>query len=196
VELVAIDAPPVELCVHQPADEVVAVVARRVAPVELRGEPRVTRVERRHPLLGRDRVVVVAAEDRVLELEEPPELRPRDPHDRQEDRRRERLAPLQVRVGLTAIDERVDQLLGALAHTRFEDGHLPRCEHRIEDLAPLGVVGAVELERDGDVAAAEADDLAFLAFEKAHRGPELAHVVRPRQRLDVGHPAQHHHPGC
>ena len=140
----------------------------------------------------------VLRDDDVLERDEVLALGRGDPHDREEDRRRKRITPLDVGVGLAPVDELVDELVGRAADARLECSQLLRREHRIEELAPLRVLRTVELERDRDVvpAEAEAGALAPARQDVGHRAAaELTDRVRAGERLDVAHLPQHDETG-
>ena len=193
MQLVAVDRAPVDLGVQEPADDVVAEVARSLAAIELGAEPILAVGERGVARLVGRRVERVLGDDDVLERHEVLALRSGDPHDRQEDRRRERITPLDVGIGLAAVDEPVDQLVRSCADARLERRQLLRREHRVEELAPLRVLGAVQLERDRDVVPAEpeARTVAAAREDVGHRAAtELSHRVGTGERLDVAHLAQ------
>jgi hypothetical protein len=82
-------------------------------------------------------------------------------------------------VGLTLSNEGVDQRVSPSSHLGFQPRNLSRREHRIENLPPFGVLGAIQIERNGDVRATQPH--AFRPF-----GPKLADRVAPVEGLDVG----------
>ena len=69
-------------------------------------------------------------------------------HELEEDPRRQRHAERLVELDLGLIDEPVDQLVGDVGDMRLEVRDDPRREQRIEQLAVLRVLGAVDLQRD------------------------------------------------
>ncbi len=140
-------------------DEVVAGVLGLFPAIKITVEVVVDPFHRFHPhgdqLVDRVPLVGFIREGEVLEAEELVEILQRQAHDGQEDRRRERFAPLVVDVSFARLDERVDQLIGQAAHARRQGSDPPGGKHRIEKSPVLGVLGSVQAERDGRPAAAQ-----------------------------------------
>ncbi len=93
-------------------------------------------------------VVVVGADDPVLEPDEEVEVVEGQAEQREEHHRRQWLAERVVELDLAVGDETVDELVGQRPHARGELRDDLRREQRVEELAVLRVRVAVEHERD------------------------------------------------
>ena len=156
----------------------------RLAPVELGVEVL------DHLGVGGDAVVVVVgADDPVLEPDEEVEVVERQAEQGEEHHRRQRFAERVVELDPAVGDEPVDELVGERTHTRRElRDHLGR-EQRVEQLAVLRVRVAVEHERDERAAgthvrARELDHLRIHRVDVASLG-DLEHVLE----MEDGHVA-------
>ena len=140
-------------------DEVVAGVLALFPAIKITVEVVVDPFHRFHPhgdqLVHRVPLVGFIRKGEVLEAEKFVEILQRQAHDGQEDRRRERFAPLVVDVSFARLDERVNQLIGQAAHARRQGRDPLGGKHRIEKSPVLGVLGSVQAERDGGPAAAQ-----------------------------------------
>ena len=135
-----------------------------------------------HLRVGGDAVVVVVgADDPVLEPDEEVEVVERQAEQGEEHHRRQRFAERVVELDLAVGDEPVDELVGHRAHTCRELRDDLRREQRVEELAVLRVGVAVEHERDQRASSAHvrARELDHLGIHRVHVASlgHLEHVV-------------------
>jgi len=177
VQLVTSYWAPVHLDLEEPSDDVLTKVTTAFTPIKLGCKPSFTIVERR---LASGVTSVAPADNDVLEGHEVLSLGLRDPHDREKYRGWQRITPLGIGIYFETINELIDELVGSCRNSRLEYGQLSRCEYRVEDLAPLGVFGAIELQWDRDKMAAKPEfgTLAAAGHAISRRGgTKLSHRV-------------------
>ncbi len=125
------------------------------------------------------------SQDPVTQPLERAELLPRQAHQSEEHRRRERFRELVGEVALAPIDEHVDEVVHAFGDVALDGVHLLRREDRIEDLAVLEVARRVDAQRDERPHVAE--------LEEPFGGEDLAvlegrlHRLAARDHVDAGH---------
>ena len=138
--------------------------------------------------------------DRVVApLQEAREVRLRQTHQRDEERRGQRSREVFVEVALAPVDEPVDHLVDQLAHLGLELRHLAWRELRVEQPSVLRVVGRVDRQRDQWHLVADLHDVLRREHLGMLEGPHevlvarepdalAEHAGRPRDRTFGMHP--------
>ena len=139
-DLVAVEAPPVDLEGRESPDEVVTRLRLECTLVELLAEVGAEAVARFDAQPGARfwrRTAVL--EDLVLRGVEELHVGDREPEELQEDGGRDRHRELVVELDMPTVDERVDERVGEVSDVRLEVRHRLRRQQRIEQLAVRGV---------------------------------------------------------
>ncbi|MFN8027024.1 MAG: hypothetical protein U0W40_11925 [Acidimicrobiia bacterium] len=117
----------------------------------------------------RGAALALRADDAVLHAQERGQLLPRQAHEAEEHRRRERHRELVGEVAVPPVGKGVEEPVEARGDVVLDRVHALRCEQRVEHFAVLRVVGRVDRQRD----------------QRSHVAQRHAAAVRRREPLRV-----------